>query len=43
VLWMGIYPQSFTGIFGPAVDNLIKSHQTALLHTSHTNVAEAGE
>jgi NADH-quinone oxidoreductase subunit M len=43
VLWMGIYPASFTAIFGPAVDNLIKTHQTALLHSQQTNVAEAGE
>jgi NADH-quinone oxidoreductase subunit M len=43
VLWMGIYPGSFTAIFGPAVDNLIKTHQTALLQGQQTNVAEAGE
>jgi NADH-quinone oxidoreductase subunit M len=43
VLWMGIYPSSFTAIFGPSVDNLIKTHQTALLHSQQQNVAEAGE
>jgi NADH-quinone oxidoreductase subunit M len=43
VLWMGIYPASFTAIFGPSVDNLIKTHQAAMLQTQQTNVAEAGE
>jgi len=43
VLWMGIYPSSFSAIFGPAVDNLLKSHQAALMQTHHTSVAEAGE
>jgi NADH-quinone oxidoreductase subunit M len=41
VLWMGIYPASFTTIFGPAVDNLIKTHQTALLQSQPAHVAEA--
>jgi NADH-quinone oxidoreductase subunit M len=40
VLWMGIYPNSFTTIFGPSVDNLIKTHQTALLHSQQQNVAQ---
>ena len=43
VLWMGIYPSSFTAIFGPSVDNLIKSHQTAFMQTQSTTVAEVGE
>jgi NADH-quinone oxidoreductase subunit M len=43
VLWMGIYPSSFSSIFGPAVDNLLKNHQTALMQTHQTSVAEAGE
>jgi NADH-quinone oxidoreductase subunit M len=43
VLWMGIYPQSFTGVFGPSVDNLIKTHQTAMAEHAKVNVAEAGE
>jgi NADH-quinone oxidoreductase subunit M len=43
VLWMGIYPISFTSIFGPSVDNLIKSHQTALIQHAGTSVAAAGE
>jgi NADH-quinone oxidoreductase subunit M len=41
VLWMGIYPNSFTTIFGPSVDNLIKTHQTALLHSQQQNVAQS--
>ncbi|WP_395021546.1 NADH-quinone oxidoreductase subunit M [Dongia sp.] len=43
VMWMGIYPSSFTAIFGPSVDNLIKTHQTALLHSQQQSVADAGE
>jgi NADH-quinone oxidoreductase subunit M len=43
VFWMGIYPSTFSAIFGPAVDNLIKTHQTALMQTQQTDVAEAGE
>jgi NADH-quinone oxidoreductase subunit M len=40
VLWMGIYPSSFTSIFGPSVDNLIKTHQAAMLQSQHTSVAQ---
>src|SRR5262249_3374869 len=40
VLWMGINPTSFTGVFGPAVDNLVKTHQTAFLQHKQTNLAQ---
>ncbi len=32
VLWMGIYPTSFTDIMAPAVDRLIGSFHTAMAH-----------
>jgi NADH-quinone oxidoreductase subunit M len=43
VLWMGIYPTSFTDIFGPSVDNLIKTHQTAMSQSLHLNFASVGQ
>jgi NADH-quinone oxidoreductase subunit M len=43
VLWMGIYPRSFTDIFGPSVDNLIKTHQTAMSESLHLDTASVGE
>jgi hypothetical protein len=39
---MGIYPASFTDIFGPTVENLIKNHQMAMETLSRLNVAAAG-
>ena len=42
VFWMGIYPVSFTEIFGPSVENLISNHQTAMESLSKLNVAAAG-
>jgi NADH-quinone oxidoreductase subunit M len=30
VLWMGVYPSSFTAIMGPSVDRLLAGYQTAL-------------
>jgi NADH-quinone oxidoreductase subunit M len=42
VFWMGIYPASFTDIFGPTVENLIKNHQMAMETLSRLNVAAAG-
>jgi NADH-quinone oxidoreductase subunit M len=29
VLWMGIYPSSFTAVTGPAIDQLISNYQVA--------------
>ncbi|HKP25968.1 MAG TPA: hypothetical protein VJV39_19015, partial [Dongiaceae bacterium] len=29
VLWMGIYPASFTAVTGPAIDQLISNYQVA--------------
>jgi NADH-quinone oxidoreductase subunit M len=43
VLWMGIYPKSFTGIFDASVDNLVKTHQTAMAEHAKVNVAQASE
>ena len=40
VLWMGINPTSFTGVFGPSVDNLVRTHQTAFLQHKQTNLAQ---
>ena len=42
VFWMGIYPASFTDIFGPSVENLIKNHQVALEHLDKLDVAAVG-
>ena len=30
VLWMGIYPASFTSITGPTIDQLISNYQVAI-------------
>jgi NADH-quinone oxidoreductase subunit M len=30
VLWLGVYPQPVLDIFGPAVEQLVRNHQTAL-------------
>jgi hypothetical protein len=30
VLWMGIYPASFTSITGPTIDRLISNYQVAV-------------
>jgi hypothetical protein len=30
VLWMGIYPSSFTSITGPAIDQLISNYEVAV-------------
>jgi len=43
VLWMGIYPSSFTGIFDASVDNLIKTHQTAMADHAKTEIAAVGQ
>ncbi|HVM85154.1 MAG TPA: NADH-quinone oxidoreductase subunit M [Candidatus Binatia bacterium] len=43
VLWMGIYPSSFTGIFDASVDNLIKTHQTAMADHVKTELAAVGQ
>ncbi|HVY99386.1 MAG TPA: NADH-quinone oxidoreductase subunit M [Dongiaceae bacterium] len=40
VLWMGIYPKSFTGIFDASVDNLVKTHQTAMAEHHKVDLAE---
>ena len=43
VLWMGIYPSSFTGIFDASVDNLIKTHQTAMADHVKSELAAVGQ
>jgi NADH-quinone oxidoreductase subunit M len=42
VFWMGIYPASFTDVFGPAVENLIKDHQVAMESAAKLDVAAVG-
>jgi NADH-quinone oxidoreductase subunit M len=39
VLWMGIYPASFTAIMGPSVDRLLAGYQAALPGGSATHLA----
>ncbi len=42
VFWMGMYPASFTDVFGPAVENLIKDHQVAMESAAKLDVAAVG-
>ncbi|HVI92042.1 MAG TPA: hypothetical protein VM659_27380, partial [Dongiaceae bacterium] len=46
VMWMGIYPASFTSIMAPSVDKLVQNyqaatHQTAAKEGSAVKTAEA--
>jgi NADH-quinone oxidoreductase subunit M len=43
VFWMGIYPSSFTSIFDASVDNLVKTHQTAMAEHAKVNVAQVDD
>jgi NADH-quinone oxidoreductase subunit M len=42
VLWMGIYPTSFTNIMAPSVDKLMGTYRAALGSGGPTNLASLG-
>ena len=43
VLWMGIYPTSFTKVIGPAVKQIHQQHQDSLKFTTSAKIAAGSE
>ena len=43
VLWMGIYPASFTNITGPAIDQLVTNYQAAVGVTEPASIIGPAE